>query len=358
MKQTKINSFLIRFFIVFLIHFIIKVGDQSFTNSLTINFRGLLFSFQFILYWLIVWYFAAYIHKKLLIKQNSSIRVKTFYTFSIIFFHFSYGFVASLFSNWLYRFGDIQLFNNDDIWSEISFFNPELSFSLLMIYLMVFSFDTYLQVNIKQKEDQIQLEKLKQENTLAKYLNLKSQIEPHFLFNSLSVLSSIIYSDVDLAADFTLRLSKILRYVIEKNELLLVPLKNEIKFINNYFFLIKTRFEDGIVFENRIDKNHIDNFNIPPVSIQLLIENAIKHNKFTNDKPLHIELYNDDNFLMIKNNLNLRDDITGSTKQGLDNLSKRFSFLSDKPVKIEMTDFEFIVSLPLLSIKENENFNI
>jgi two-component system LytT family sensor kinase len=353
MKRQIINKFFI-----LLTHFIFKAGDQSFGDFFDFTLRGFIFSTFFVSYWLLVWYIAAYIHQKLLAKQDSSIKIKTFYTFSIIFFHFSYGLLVSLLLNWLYRFGDIQFFSNSDVWSEIPFLNPELTFSLLMIYIMIFSFDTYLQVNIRRKEDQIQLGKLKQENTLAKYLNLKAQIEPHFLFNSLSVLSSIIYSDVDLASDFTLRLSKILRYVIEKNELLLVPLKDEITFINDYFFLIKTRFEDGIVFENRIDESNIDNYNIPPVSIQLLIENAIKHNKFTNDKPLFIELYNDDNFLIIKNNINLRDDIIGTTKQGLENLSKRFSFLSEKPVRIEMTENEFIVSLPLLSIKDNESFNI
>jgi LytS/YehU family sensor histidine kinase len=183
-------------------------------------------------------------------------------------------------------------------------------------------------------------------------------LEPHFLFNSLSVLSSIIHTDIDLAEEFILRLSKTLRYVIEKNELTLVPLKDEIQFAEDYFFLIRNRFEEGIIFENSIESSIIQNSYIPPASLQLLIENAVKHNKFSSDVPLQIQLFNDDGNLIVKNNMNLRDDLAESTKQGLQNLVQRFSYFSDHMVGIVEEESEFIVSMPILTKSDYERFNI
>ncbi len=352
MKRNKIHTFLFRIAFVFTAHILIKAGDFT-LDIFEISIRSMSFSSYFISYWLFIWYISAYINTK--IKNYKNKHVSSYLLFS---FNFAISVMAALFANYLYRMGDVHLFNNTDAWKNISIINPELSISLMVMYLMVFFFDIYFISVVNSKEDQIQLEKLKQENTLAKYLNLKSQVEPHFLFNSLSVLSSIIHTNTDLASEFLLRLSKILRYVIERNEQLTVPLKDEIKFINDYFFLIKTRFEKGIIIENNIEENIIKSTNIPPVSLQLLVENAIKHNKFTDTTPLHIQLYNNNNYLIVKNNLDERNDVTYSTKQGLDNLTKRFSFLSGKPVKIEMTETEFIIHLPILLNQSNESFNI
>lgn len=358
MNRQKSNKFFVRLLLVFLIHFIFKIGDQSFNVFSDFTFRGTVFSLYFVIYWLCAWYIAAFFHRKIIQKQDDSVLNKKLFTFLLFSFHFTFGFLASFFANWFYRLGDIYFFDMGEAWSRVWPLNPELTLSLLMIYMMVFSIDIYYNTSIKAKENQLQLEKLKQENTLAQYLNLKSQIEPHFLFNSLSVLSSIVYSDVDLASEFILRLSRILRYVIEKNEFLLVPLGDEIVFIENYLFLIQTRFEKDIIFKNTMDKNMINSCYIPPASLQLLIENAIKHNKFTSDNPLRITLFNDDEYLIVNNNVNIRNDIENSTNQGLDNLSKRYSHLSDKPVVIKKTDMDFSVSLPILTKEQYERFNI
>ncbi len=240
----------------------------------------------------------------------------------------------------------------------MSLLNPELTMSLLMMYMMVFAFDVYYRFSIKAKEDQIQLEKLRRENAIAQYLNLKSQIEPHFLFNSLSVLSSIIYTDVNLASEFILRLSRILRYVIEKNEFMLVPLREEISFAEDYLFLIQTRFEEGIICDNLVKRDVVNTTYIPPATLQLLIENAIKHNKFTKEKPLRIQLTREKDHLVVKNNINRRKDFQNSTKQSLDNLIRRFSHLSDKPVVVHQTEETFKVNIPILTGKQYERFNI
>lgn len=357
-KSERLNKFLIRFSFIFLSHFIFKAGDQSFDSFFSFTMRGFAFSTYFTIYWLIVWYIASYFHQKIQAKQDASTKNKYSFTYLLFFSHLTYGLLASFVANWIYRFGDIYFFDMGEVWSSVNLFNPELTFSLLVIYMMVFSFDFYFQANMKRKEDQLQLEKLKQENMLAQYLNLKSQIEPHFLFNSLSVLSSIINSNADLATEFTLRLSRILRYVIEKNELFLVPLSDEIIFVENYLFLIQTRFENGIVFENTIDEKLIESAHIPPVSLQLLIENAIKHNKFTDSKPLNIRLYSKNSMLIVENNIKLRTDIKETTEQGLENLSQRFVLISDQSISIEKTDLIFRVSLPILNKDQYESFNI
>ena len=338
----KPKKFLIRLLIVFVVNVIIIFGDYSLTffdNSA----RTLFFSLYFVSYWMLIWYFSAYINQKIKLLKDRAV-----YPYSIFVFNFIFGVIVAFFANYFYRTGDLLLYHNIDLWKDIPILNPELTISLFVLYMVVFIFDIYMQSILNKKENQLQLEKLKKENNLAKYLILKSQIEPHFLFNSLSVLSSIIYYDVNLASDFILRLSKILRYVIEKNDLLTVPLKDEIAFINDYFFLIKTRFDNGIIFENKIDKNIVGTSVIPPVSLQLLFENAIKHNKFTHEKPLKITIYNDDNYIVVENNIDIRANVVDSTKQGLDNLTKRFLFLSENPVKIDILNDNFVVSLPLL----------
>ena len=246
----------------------------------------------------------------------------------------------------------------NETWSEVPIFNPELTMSLFSIYMMIFTADVFFTSTLKRKEDQLKMEKLKRENTLAQYLVLKSQIEPHFLFNSLSVLSSLIHTNVDLAEEFLLRLSKTLRYVIEKNELALVPLQEEIRFVDDYFFLIRHRFDKGIVFENTLDKSIVQNSYIPPASLQLLIENAIKHNKFTIEKPLRISLYNDEKQIVVKNNIDLRDDIVESTNQGIQNLTQRFSYFSEQAVNIVITESDFTISMPILTKTDYERFNI
>ncbi|NOX85517.1 MAG: hypothetical protein GXO86_06080 [Chlorobi bacterium] len=358
MKQQQINKFFLRFLFVFFVHVIIKIGDQSFTGFFDASTRGLIFSAGFITYWLVIWYIAAYFNGKILQKQEVSSKNKKNYIYVLFSFHLIFGLIASFIANFSYRLWDIYFFNNSEIWSSVPVINPELTFSLLTVYMMVFTFDTFYHSNIKQKEDQLKLEKLEKDSTLAQYLNLKSQIEPHFLFNSLSVLSSLIYTNADLASEFVLRLSRILRYVIEKNEFLLVPLKEEIIFVENYIFLIQTRFENEILCEIHLDKKLMNTRFVPPAALQTLVENAIKHNKFTKNKPLIIEINNTEECLVVKNNVQLRNDSTNSTKQGLDNLKARFSHFTETPVEIMQTKYEFSVSLPLLTKEHDERFNI
>ncbi len=355
MQKLKTSKFLLRIFVIFLIHFVFKLGDLSFTPFYKITNRGVTFTVFFIIFWIIAWYAAELINNTILKPSHRKNKLQLVMLFGV---NFIYGLLMSSIFNFLYRYGDIVLFNNSKAWESVMLFNPELTLSLFTFYMMVFLFDFYYQENIKRKEEQLEMERIQKDNTLAQYLNLKSQIEPHFLFNSLSVLSSLIQTNTDLASDFVLRLSRLMRFVVEKNEMLLVPLSEELDFVENYLFLIQTRFDDGIVFENHLEKMMVLNNFIPPAAIQSLIENAIKHNKFSGEVPLKIKLYSTKNRIVISNNLNLRKDEVNSTKQGLENLKARFSHFTNDQVTITQSKTEFIVSLPLLNEKPYERFNI
>lgn len=356
MNKLRPKKFILRFFIVFLIHLIFIYGDYS-MKIWEFNLRRIILSLIFICYWLIVWYIAEYFTKNVHKKQNLSVHKKTIYNYLLFFINFVFAFISAFGFNLLYRFTDTNIFMRIDNWSNVPIFNPELTMSLFSFYILFFTTDIFFTSTLQRKEDQIKMEKMKRENMKAQYLVLKSQLDPHFLFNSLSVLTSIIHTDINLAEEFILRLSKTLRYVIEKKELTLVPLKEEIRFVDDYFFLIRNRFENGIIFENSIEKSIIEESYIPPASLQLLIENAVKHNKFSFDEPLQIKLFNDKNQIIIINNINVRDDQMNSTNQGLQNLTQRFSYFSDSAVNIALDENNFIVSMPILKKSDYERFN-
>jgi len=193
-----------------------------------------------------------------------------------------------------------------------------------------------------------QLLKVQKENLQSQFEVLKQQVNPHFLFNSLNVLTSLIKIDPDLAESFTERLSKVYRYVLENKEKDVVSLNTELEFLNAYLFLLEIRFMNKISIEIRIDKSYYD-YQILPIAIQLLIENAIKHNTFSKLDPLKIEIFVDDKQqLNIINNLNIRETKFVSTGVGLENISRRYALVSDKKPEFSKTKEHFIAKLPLL----------
>lgn len=182
----------------------------------------------------------------------------------------------------------------------------------------------------------------------AKFESLKNQIDPHFLFNSLNVLTSLIGENPALAEKFTTKLSKVYRYVLEQRNKDVVPISEELKFAKTYMDLLKIRFEDAIIFSNLYVADVTQEFKIVPLSLQLLLENAVKHNVVSSYKPLQIKIYKQGNYLHIENNLNAKEAIGKSTKVGLKNIQDRYGLITDKEVIIEKNKTLFKVSLPLL----------
>jgi sensor histidine kinase YesM len=193
-----------------------------------------------------------------------------------------------------------------------------------------------------------QLLKLQKENLQSQFEVLKQQVNPHFLFNSLNVLSSLIKIDPDLAESFTENLSKVYRYVLENKEKDLVALKTELDFIRAYLFLIDIRFMHKIEVMINIDEKY-HSYLILPVAMQLVIENAIKHNTFSKNEPLKIEIFVDnENTLNIINNLKERESKLASTGVGVQNIIKRFELVSDRIPEFFKTETHFIARMPLL----------
>lgn len=201
-------------------------------------------------------------------------------------------------------------------------------------------------------------EQMKHESIQAKYQALKGQIDPHFFFNSLSVLSSLVYKDPEKSAEYVSQLSKVYRSILDKSNESLVQLGNELNILDSYIFLMKIRFGDNIFFSTNIsEKSRINNF-IPPNTLQLLVENAIKHNKCTSDEPLNIDVFDDENFIYVKNNINRRNLIDENTGIGLKNIKHRYELLEGKKIVVTENNNTFMVALPKYNRTEYESINI
>ena len=181
----------------------------------------------------------------------------------------------------------------------------------------------------------------------AKFESLKNQLDPHFLFNSLNVLTSLIGENPQQAERFTTKLSKVYRYVLEQRNKDLVPIEEELKFAKTYMELLGMRFEEAVQF-NIPDNISNNELKIVPLSLQLLLENAVKHNVVSTSKPLTINIYEEGSYLIITNNVNPKEAIGKSTKIGLQNIADRYGLITEKGVKIENNNKTFKVSLPLL----------
>ena len=182
----------------------------------------------------------------------------------------------------------------------------------------------------------------------AKFESLKNQIDPHFLFNSLNVLSSLIEENPENAQRFTTSLSKIYRYVLEQKDKELVTVQEELAFAKTYMNLLKMRFENSITFE--LPENY-DNqeAKVVPLSLQLLLENTIKHNIVSEKKPLHIKIYVKDNCLIVENNLQKKEVLQDRRGVGIQNIVSRYAILTKRNVVIEESETIFAVQLPVLT---------
>lgn len=184
----------------------------------------------------------------------------------------------------------------------------------------------------------------------AKYESLKSQIDPHFLFNSLNVLTSLIGENPKLAEKFTTKLSKVYRYVLEQKSKDLIDLDEELLFAKTYMELLKMRFEDAVIFEIP-EKASNSELKIIPLSLQLLLENTIKHNVVSEENPLKVKIVEENGYLVITNNYSPKTVLEKGTKVGLKNIIDRYNLITLKKVTVEKTGETFTVKLPLLTQK-------
>ena len=214
------------------------------------------------------------------------------------------------------------------------------TFIILLIVHFIYLYKWY-------QENKLKEQKIIAGSASAQFESLKNQIDPHFLFNSLNVLSSLIEENPDAAQKFTTSLSKVYRYVLEQKDKDLVSVEEELKFAKTYMNLLKMRFENSITFE--VPEFQNDEAKVVPLSLQLLLENCIKHNIVSEKKPLHIKIHIEENELIIENNKQIKEVLQDRKGVGLQNIVSRYAILTKRNVIIQESETIFKVKLPILT---------
>ncbi|MEQ8905928.1 histidine kinase [Ekhidna sp.] len=210
----------------------------------------------------------------------------------------------------------------------------------------------------KWKEQFRLYEQLKNQQVRTQYEVLQNQMSPHFLFNSLNTLTTIIPEDPNAAVAFTEKLSEVYRYILQNKDRELVSLKEELDFAESYLFLLRMRYPHNLSFQFNIDKKYLE-LTIPPLTLQMLVENAIKHNVVSKAKPLHIDIYIENGqSVIVKNNLQLKGSLEKSTKTGLENIRKRYSILGNRKIDVITSANNFMVAVPLIDLLEEKDLHL
>ena len=236
--------------------------------------------------------------------------------------------------------------------SKISFHELKMPLKLAFTYgtrinLFLHILNAVLFYIDQYKNKQLEAEELKRISSQAQLEAIKNQVNPHFLFNNLNVLSALIIQESPDANKFIEEFSKVYRYVLESGHQELISLQSELGYINPYIFLLQKRFPESIFINVNIPEKFLC-YDIVPVALQMLVENAIKHNIASRQKPLQINLSVNNNMLVVTNNLQARPAADFSTHIGLENISKRYEIVTGKKIEIEKTSEYFMVSLPLI----------
>lgn len=219
-----------------------------------------------------------------------------------------------------------------------------LYFLMTMVLNLVYFGTIYF---FNWKKELISLGGVQREQAIVKYDGLRNQLNPHFLFNALTSLNSLIFENQQLASDFLQQLSKVFRYTLQNKEKETVAVRTELEFIGHYIQLLKTRFTVAIDVLIDVPEEAMDR-GIVPVTSQMLIENAVKHNIISMAHPLKISITATDRFFIVENSKNKKEQVETSNKQGLSNLKALYQYLSGIPVEIEDTDKTFIARIPLI----------
>ncbi len=220
--------------------------------------------------------------------------------------------------------------------------------ALLNFVLFAYYFFNQWQTSVQEKARLlVRTAEMEKERTVLQYHHLKNQVNPHFLFNTFTSLDGLIQTNPDLASDFVRHLSKVYRYVLEHKENEIVSLQTEVEFIQHYISLLSIRYKDVLKIDMNISKAAMEK-GIVMVTLQMLIDNAIKHNSLQAENPLHIKIWDEGGYLHIHNNKQLRRQIETSNKQGLQQLKELYGYLEEQPVIIKETTDTFEINLPLL----------
>lgn len=256
-----------------------------------------------------------------------------------------YAFVVSFIIVFCYAWVEWKFTEGQIPWQGILRFTMT-PMSISLVFMAIFTSRSWL---MEWRKSAIEAEHLRSEKLASQYQSLKDQLNPHFLFNSLNALSNLVYEDADRSAAFIQKLSKIYRYVLEVQQEELVELDRELEFAQNYLELQKIRFEENLNFN--IEVPNCKGCYLPPLSLQLLLENAIKHNIASQENPLFISIIQKGNELWVSNTFQPKTSQNEpSTGVGLQNIQSRYRLLSDQMPEIFQSEDEFLIKLPLLKV--------
>lgn len=217
----------------------------------------------------------------------------------------------------------------------------------VLINLTFYMFIHLLYQTYQNQRVSIELERTRMDNLAAQFELLRQQVNPHFLFNTLNTLKYMVENQDENSVDFILKLSDFYRFTLENRQRDLIPFSEELKIVQAYLFLLKARFEEGIEVDIQVAEQHRHSM-IPPFTLQLLMENCIKHNIVSPDKPLHISIYSEEEYIVVKNNVQPKITKESSTGIGLDNINERYQHLLSKNIIITPGTDLFVVKLPVI----------
>lgn len=316
---------------------IVNGESISFDNNLRLTF-----------FYTITYTFSLHLANTFLFISLDKIFINERFSKKRIFIGFISSFFLSLFVIFLLRLFIAILIENQSL---SYFFSNEsasdyivasiFTFIVLLIIHFVYFYKAYNESKVKEQ-------KIIAGTANAKFESLKNQIDPHFLFNSLNVLSSLIEENPENAQRFTISLSKIYRYVLEQKDKELVSVEEELAFAKTYMNLLKMRFENSLFYELP-SANINQDAKVVPLSLQLLLENTVKHNVVSEQRPLHIRIYLDENYLAIQNNYQKKEVLQDRQGVGLQNIVNRYGIITSRKVLIDQNEETFTVKIPVLT---------
>ncbi len=356
-RKYSLIELLLGFVLINGLHFLIKKYDSSFEGIWDYGMRGIFFHLFFVLVGLVFLWLGRWLSKEIRSSAFKNLKRRLQLVLGATIF-LTYGLFVSISFNELYYFLFYRITDQEYIWKEHQLFDPDFSLIIFIFYFFVATGINLVHYFRNWREAQLMAERLKKENIQSKFEVLKNQIDPHFFFNSLSVLTSLVYKDANLSAEYITQLSKMYRYILEGKNQSLASVREELNFLNSYIFLIKVRYDETIRFDIELDEKLAETVFLPNSALQMLVENAIKHNRFGDENPLAVRIFSDDGYIQVVNNISKRELIESSSKIGLENIKKRYELLGDYELLIEETEQTFTVKLPKLLANEVQDFNI
>lgn len=345
--NSRLFRYLFRIAILYIFSAIFKSFDLSFIHDIgNFTLRSQIFSLFYVLLGLLVWEGAIRL-ARWIEKRINHIRATgrlLLVTCGLI----AFGIMAALAFGFIYGITDKVFFHRNEAWDSFTRLSYNMLAGTFLFYMMILAFNGIIYYYQGWKEYQVQTERLMRENIQAKYDALRNQIDPHFFFNSLSVLTNLVYKSADLSADYITQLAKIYRYILDKKFENLVTIQTELDFLESYLFLIGIRHQHGIRFHATIDEQARKKGMIPPATLQMLIENAIKHNRFSGNEPLDITIISKDGFLWIMNPIRRKLRSESPSGIGLENIRKRYELSSGQSIEVSQSGDTFTVKIPII----------